>query len=82
MADAINMAIPSPNATQHETETRSALLARPDVTAQVIGALRDGLGVEDIHARQIADIEFARDVVRKLKRLGLLTRLYRRSAAA
>ena len=77
MADAMNMAILAPNATQHKTETRLNLTVSPWLTERVIGALRDGLGVEDMHALHIADIEYARTVVRRLAEIGLIDQFYR-----
>lgn len=41
-------------------------------TVSVLRALRDGYGVEDIHAMQIADADFARHVIAKLRGMGML----------
>ncbi len=51
---------------------------RPEQTANVIWALRDGFGFEDIQAKNIASADFARAVAGRLTALGLLPRLYGR----
>lgn len=49
----------------------------PKLTADVIRALRAGYGVEDIHAQQIASVEYARRVVKRLRRADLLHKVLR-----
>jgi hypothetical protein len=51
---------------------------KPEQTANVILALRDGFGFEDIQAKNIASADFARAVAGRLTALGLLPRLYGR----
>jgi hypothetical protein len=75
MADTANMAIPSPSAREHISATPN-LCHSPATTANVIRALRDGYGVEDIQVMQIADVAYARAVVRKLTDMGQIARLY------
>lgn len=50
----------------------------PETTAAVIIALRSGLGVEDMQARSIASAEYARMVIKRLRRNGLLCAIYGR----
>lgn len=50
----------------------------PSVKAQIILALRDGLGVEDIAKRGIATIEEARRLVAVLRQNGLISEVVRR----
>lgn len=49
----------------------------PAETAAVIIALREGLGVEDMQARGVATAEYARLVVSRLRKHGLLATIYR-----
>lgn len=50
----------------------------PEMTAQVVTALRRGLGVEDMQARGIATADYARMVIARLREYGLLARIYQR----
>jgi hypothetical protein len=68
MADEANIANSAPDAT---------LCHSAEMTKNVFAALCDGFGVEDIHAQGIADIEYARDIVRKLTAMGIVGHLYR-----
>ena len=54
---------------------------RPDLTASVICAFSDGLGVEDIGALGIATTEYARAVLKRLTASGLTESLYRKGKA-
>ena len=55
-------------------------MRNPDATPAIVKALCQGLGVEDIAARGIAPVEHSRDVIARLRRLGLLVRVYAKSA--
>ena len=81
MAAKANIAIPSQNASPHVSGTprRIDLCWSPATTANVIHALSDGFGVEDIHVKGIADIEYARAVVRRLTDMGLIRQFYRQA---
>jgi hypothetical protein len=57
------------------------LAERPDMTAAVIVAFRDGLGVEDIGVMGIAPASYARAVLKRLTAMGLTDSLYRKGKA-
>lgn len=48
----------------------------PEKSAAVILALRDGLGVEDMQVRGIAEADYARIVIGRLRHFGLLGGIY------
>ena len=54
---------------------------RPDLTAAVILAFRDGLGVEDIGVLGIAPTAYARAVLKRLHAMGMTEKLFRQPKA-
>lgn len=49
----------------------------PEISAEVVKSLRDGLGVEDMQAKGICTADYARKVVSRLRGQGLLEQVVR-----